>query len=600
MSVRFTRVLPVVLALCGCTSAYEKARGQDTAEAYRTFLRENPGDPASTMARGRLAELEFQHARRQHTVLGYKRFLAAFGDTSRASDAKVLLEGLRFEAARHEGSSSGWLEFLREHPSGAHAQEARLALQEADFKVAAEAADSKSMSDFLARHPSSPHREEAERALDDRLYAEASQAGPRGLAEYLERYTAGRHRDAARARLSARDALARAQIGDFKGSRRRAELILDAAVRAEVEARIARLELEWTAADLEPRGLLGFALKHDGELAAEARQRAQALGGARGPGKALEGFARRLDPARYARPEEELIRVLRAPDARDRWLAAEELGRTGSLAAIDPLLDAVATSRFSRVRTRAFEALTRIFTLLPADTLDLEVRGRIESLRKMAQGADLHIKLGVLNELVGAPRAAATDYERALRAEVGDAFALWRLAKVRAGEGEAFSAGVAARELATRVLQVTEQRTQDEGLSPLLLSRTLCGSRDEAREALAVLQSVPAEVARDFTEDHALFVRRADEAHRVASARLTDAEVKARWNDRGFKGCDDDGQMGARLEEGEADRLAAVQEMAKANDPRLRPALERVASRDPSPKVREAARAAVGAGAKGE
>ncbi|MGI5865097.1 MAG: HEAT repeat domain-containing protein [Myxococcales bacterium] len=600
MSVRFIRVLPVVLALCGCASAYEKARSQDTAEAYRAFLRENPADPAAPVARGRLAELEFQRARRQHTVLGYKRFLAAFGDTSRASDARLLLEGLRFEAARREGTSSAWLDFLREHPSGAHAQEARHALQEADFKAAMEAPASKSMSDFLARHPSSPHRDEAERALDDRLFAEAREAGPRGLAEYLEKYTAGRHRDEARAQLSARDALARAQIGDFKGARRRAELIPDAAVRAEVELRIDRLELEWTTADLDPRGLLGFALKRDGELAADARRRAQALGGEKGPGKALEQLARRLDPARYARPEDELIRVLRAPDPRDRWIAAEELGRAGAIAAIDPLLDAVATSRFSRVRTRAFEALARIFALLPADTLDLEVRARIESLRQMAQGADLHVKLGVLNELVGNPRGAASDYERALRSKVGDAFALWRLAKVRAQEGEAFSAGVAARELATRVLQLTEQRAQDEGLSPLLLSRTLCGSRDEAREALAVLQGIPGEIARDFTDDHALFVRRADEALRVASARLADAEVKARWNDRSFKGCDDDGQMGARLDEGEADRLAAVQEMAKANDPRLRPALERVASRDPSPQVREAARAAIGVAAKGE
>jgi hypothetical protein len=104
---------------------------------------------------------------------------------------------------------------------------------------------------------------------------------------------------------------------------------------------------------------------------------------------------------------------------------------------------------------------------------------------------------------------------------------------------------------------------------------------------------MPEPVAADFTEDRALFVRRAEDALRSAEARLADSEAKARWADRGFRPCDDDGDQHARLDEGDAERLKAVGEAAAKRDERLRPALEQMSRRDPAAAVREAARKAI-------
>ncbi|MGC4113345.1 MAG: hypothetical protein QM765_01445 [Myxococcales bacterium] len=127
----------------------------------------------------------------------------------------------------------------------------------------------------------------------------------------------------------------------------------------------------------------------------------------------------------------------------------------------------------------------------------------------------------------------------------------------------------------------------------MLLSRTLCGARDDARTALSTLQNLPPEVARDFPEDLQSFVQRALQNERLASARLSDVEVEARAADKKFKGCDDDAGLADRLAEGDAERLKAVGELAARPEELVVQALELTARRDPSAKVREAAKKAL-------
>ncbi len=584
------RLAILAAALCACaTSSFDKVRQADSVEAYRDYLRQHSAEPAAVQARARLAELEFQAARRQNTILAYKRFLDSFGESPRASDAQVLLEGLRFEAARGADSSAAWNEFLRDHPAGAHAAQARSALCEADFRAAKEAGTSKAMLEFLALHPDSPRRPEAEKAADDLMYAEAQKGGTRALLSYLEKSSVGRYRDQARSQLTVREALVLAELGEFQRARERAELIGDQKDRQEALARIDRSQLQWAAASLSAKELESFAKSRTGPLAEEARASAKALPS---DGKLL-AVAVRLDPTRYARPVDEMLRVLDAADPRDRWLAAEELGRVGALSAIDALLEASAVSRFARVRARAFEALRRTFDLLPEDAKELEVRTRLESLRKLAQGPVLQLKVSMLEELLGELRAAADDYAKAQRGDSSDLFTLARLAQIRARRGEGFSTAVAARDLASRVEQLVEQRSSEESLSPLLLARTLCGAKDVARLSVELISAIPAQAASDFPEDLAAFELKAEQAERLASARLADAEAAARAGDRSFKGCDDDGDLAARLAEGRADRLKAVAELAARKDPRVRPALEIRSRRDPDEQVRAAAVAAL-------
>lgn len=585
--------LAALVSACAGASAYDTARREDSAEAYRRYLRERPDEPAARQARERLAELEFVAARRQNSRMAYKRFLEEFPDSERKRDAQILLENLRFEAAKAEGSSLAWSEFLRDHPAGAHLAEARSALDAADFSDAKRDGSAKVMREYLARHPESPNRLEAERLLDDRLFAEAKAVGARALVDYLEASAAGVHRDEARAALAEREARARALLGDFDGARRRALGIAEAAARAQLEASLDEIEVEWAGAALDLKALEAVARRRP---SAAPRARAREAELRRDPAlKDLQRLGVRLDPGRFARPADELVRVLSSGDPRERWLAAEELGRMGAWQAIDPLLDAAADARFARVRVRAFSALRALFAMLPPDALDIEWRGRAEALRKMAQSAALQGKLAILEDLLRDPRALA-DYSKALRGDAADLLVLRRIATLRAERGEAFAAAAAARDWATRVMQAVDQRSGGDGSGALLLSRALCGLRDDAQAALAVLKGIPAAQAATFSDDLQLFIQRAEDAQRLASARLSDAEAAARAQDLGFKPCADDGGLGARMGDGEAERKAAVEELGRRVDGRTRPALERAARLDPSPDVRGAARSRLDAG----
>ncbi len=590
--------LALLLALplfAGCgNAALDKARREDTPESWRTFLRENQGHPASEAAAGRLAELEFERARRLNTTLAYKRFLDEFPGSARQQDATILLEGLRFEAAAEQDTAAAWQEFLRDHPNGAHAEEARTRLDEAEFREAKAANTAEALRDYALRHPNSKHRLEAEKRADDLQFEAAKKGGPRALLGYLDANAAGGHRDEARAALLNREVLARVAIGAFEEAWRDAEHVRDEAARAELKRQVALAQLEWIAASLDAAKLDAFAKANPGEVGDLAKARAKALASDRRASD-LKLLAQRLDPRHYARPEQELINVLGAPEPRDRWLAATELGRIGSMRAFDELLQTCAVARFSRVRHHAFEALRTIVALLPQDTLDIELRQRIEALRRVAQGPDLHIKLAVLEELLGDRRAALADYARALRVDERDPFVLTRMAEIRVRLSEGYSAAVAARELGNSVLSLVKQRAQEEGsLSPLLLARTLCGAHHDARFAVKLIQDLPKSAGEDFPDDLLQFAQRAAEAERLAGARLSDAEAAARLADRDFRGCDDDGQLLARLSEGVADRLKVIAELVRLADPKVQPALVLAAQRDPSGKVREAAKAALG------
>ncbi len=587
-----------LLASGACQSSFEKARDLDTAEAYRTFLREEPGDPLSSAARARLSELEFLEARRQHTLPAYKRFLTAFPDAPRAKDAELLIEGIRFEMAAERDTSEAWLIFLREHSQGPHAPEARRRLEDADYRAVQSATTAREIREFLGRHPRTERRAELEKRLDEFEFQEAKGQGARGLAAYLAANPVGVHRDEVREEIFSREAWARAQVGDFAEARRLAERVVRDAPRRALLERIDLAEVDWITSLLDAEALSALVKARAGAPIGEAATARLSL--LRALGKpAVERLRASVDPLHYARPVGETIGVLKSPDPRERWLAADELGSTGDFAAIAPLLEEAAKSRFSRVRQRAFEALSRLFELLPRDAVDLTVRSRAEALdRKAAQDVGLFVKLGVVRELLGDADAALQAYESALRLDPEDLFALRRTVELNAEMGKAFRAGVLARELAFRTRQLAERwsGTDVESINPLLLSRTLCGALDDARFALAHLKSLPPEALEDLADDAPRFIAQAEVSERFIAARLADAEAEARSVSREFRMCADEGDQPDRLQEGVRARIEAVSAIAARRDLLRDVLLDRLARRDPAPGVREAARQALAHG----
>ncbi|RKG60230.1 HEAT repeat domain-containing protein [Corallococcus sp. CA054B] len=549
----FRRALALVLLATGCSHmSFEKASELDTVQAYQDFLRENPEDPEATTAQGRIEGLEFDEAKRLHSVIAYKRFLETYPDAPQQQRAKSLLEGLRFNAAKEADTEAGWRQFLAEHPDGAHRDEARAKLQAAQERGLQTTTDLKRVSQLLQGEAAGARREELERKLDDESFAQAKDAGK--LFAYLRDFPAGAHREEVRVRLLELEV----------------EGLLVSGLVDEAEAKV----------KVHPLGpkLTGFPTR-----LARAREEQGALA-------RTEPAARAMQPGHYLRDLEDLKRALVAPDPLDRWQAAEELGQHVSVRAVDPLLEALRTARNPLIRQNALTSLRTVLSALPAPVAGYEVAVRLESLRERASSPELYITVAALLDLSGQLEQAASQYQRVYESGGTDPVVLWRWVQLREQRKQAFSAAVAARQLAVWAQTTArEELVSAEGGVPLASARQLCAAVVDARFAAQAIARVRNEKT-EFPEDMATFERTAQDAVRLAEAKLADAELLLRQQRPGVRTCADQ-QVAERLSQGVKERTQALQQASSAKLPKPVGTLllELARERDPSPEVRAAA-----------
>lgn len=590
MKIRLCLLAGLCVVLAGCAhDDLQDALTADRAEGYQQFLKAHPDEHGSEVARARLAKLRFAEARKAHTALAYKRFLEDFPAAEEAPDAAKLLEGLRYAAAEQRGTSDAFADFLRDHPEGAHANQAREEMERLAWKEALAGQGLEPLQRFLGRFPQSSHRPEAERLVDDRSFEAARAQGNTALADYLEHAPEGAHRDEARALLQGQEAEALAQGGDLAAAYQLA-LRLPGPARQALQKRLAERELDEVAAQLDVAPLQSLAARRP-EVAEPARAIVRALERDPHTTKVLRAQVQNLDPLAFGRPVDELQRALDAPDPRDRWLAAEELGGLGAVPALDRLLDLAADSRFEEVRLRSFGALQQLATTLGPAAMEVQARRRLEKLRKVASGPRLFLKVAMLEELSGLQAQASADAQRTLRGDGEDLLPLVRLLTL---EPPGFGRAVFARRLAVTLEEQTRahQAGDESSDPPLLAARWFCGALHEAQVAEAALSQLPPSVARDAPEDLSAFTQRAAQTRAMVQARLADAEDAARAENPRFVSCGVD-DVAPRLDDGVRSRLGAVAALAAANSSLARYPLARTASHDPSAAVREAARQAL-------
>jgi hypothetical protein len=551
--------LAVLLLLTGCASgAYQHAKEADTVEAYREFLRAHPKDELAEAAEARIEELEFEEAKKLHTVLAYKRFLEAHPEAAQVRAAEALLEGLRFNAAKQVGTVAAWRQFLADHRDGAQRGEAQRLLAEAEKKELASTEDPKRLSAFLREAGDDPQRQEVESRLDDQAFAQARASGATKLFAYLRDFAAGRHREAAKARL----------------------------LELEVEGLLVSGLLEQAEARVKSHPL-GPQLKDFPERLARARTAREALAN-------REPLVQAAHVGHYLRDLEDLERALGAPDPLDRWQAAEELGQHVSVRALEPLLNAFRTARNPLIRLAALESLQTVLRALPRSVAEYEVAVRLETLRERASSAEVYLTIAALLDLTGQLELAATEYQRAFDAGNPDPVVLRRWVQIRQERRQPFSAAVAARQLSLWALGVArEEVVSAEGGVPLASARQLCAAAENARFAAGVIARTRKE-ATEFPEDLNSFERTAADAVKLSEARLADAELLLREQSPSARLCRD-GQVRERLGSAVKERTAAL-EAVGAKLPKLAPLLLELArDRDPSPEVRAAAAARLAA-----
>lgn len=548
------RPIPVLfavfaLAAAGCrTSGYGTAAKADTIEAYRAFLRDFPKDDMAEPAQARLAELEFVEASRLHTVLAYKRFLEEFSDSSKAQAARSLLAGLRFNAAKQRGTAQAMRQFLKDHPDSAYRDEADKLLTEAEFKEVSTLTDQDRLSRIVAEHPDDPRRADAEARLDDQAFKVAAATGAHKLFAYLRDNPAGVHRDEAKARLLSL----------------RLDGLLFSGLLDEARAEAGRTPLAARLPDL--------AARFDRAAAERAAQGSS------------EPAVKAAQVGNYLRSLDDLEKSLQAPDALDRWQAAEELGQVVSVRAIDPLLTAFRSSRSPLVRQRAFDSLGAVLSALPRRVAEYEVASRLEAMRPTASDAAVYLPVAALLDLSGQLEAAATEYQRAFDPLSPDPVVLRRWAQIRRERRQFFSAAVAARQLALWANATARDEEAKSAAASLTASRQLCAAVQAAHFALEIITEARGQKT-EFPEDLEEFEARAREGERLAQARLRDAELLLKTQDPNARTCDDR-RVADRLAEAEKARTEALRQVS-AKLPKVAAwVLAIAAERDPSPAIR--------------
>ena len=543
-------VLPLVFLVSACRlGAWQDASKADSAVAYRTFLAQHPADENAEAARARLTDLEFKEACRVHTVLAYKRFLEEFPTADEARAAWARLEALRFNAAQAQHTAIAWRAFLREHPTGANRAEAERLLSLQELQDIAQATDPAELARFVDAHPDDPRAPDVAARLEERRWHDTEGAG--ALFTYLREFPAGAHRDEARVRLldlQLEGFLVSGLVDQARALVKRSPLVAQV---KEVAARLARAEAR--------------ARVHTSKT--EAVQRALA--------------------AWHLRSIDDLVKALSSPDPADRADAARELGEWASVASLDPLLEALRSSRSPLVRQRAFDSLARVLRALPRDVAAYEVAARIEARRDQAADAQLQLEQAVLLDVSGELGRAAAEYQKAWDPANPDPVVLRRWVGIRLERRQGYSAAVAARQLSLWAQGLAERAGPPTPNGALAASREACVALEASQAALAGLTAAEA-LAPEFPEDVAAFAARAREIERGVEAHLRDAELVLLGQDARARRCADR-PLEARLEAAEAARLEAIAALRRQPPKELELVLEEVRLRDPSARVREAA-----------
>lgn len=540
----------VLVAGCVGSAAYRKARAADTPDAYRAYLAQHPKDADAEAGRIRLAELEFAEASRAHTIVAYKRFLDEFPDSAQASAAKKRLEALRFNAALAQGTASGWRDFLAEEPAGAHRADAEAKLRASEVSELSAKGDLEALSQRL--DGSDPRYAKVQAQLDDERFGQARTTGTAALLAYLQDFPAGAHRQEVEAELLSL----------------RIDGLLFSGLVEEAKAEAARSPLSARIPDLPARFARAEQTEHVRRSADASVQSAQA--------------------GNYLRSLDELVKATHAPDPLDRWEAVEELGQHVDIRAIDPLLGALRTGRNALIRERALESLQHVVASLPHPIADYEIATRLSQLRAEAGSPEMFLSVATLEDLSGALARAAVDYQRAFQPTTPDPVILRRWVQIREGRGEAFSAAVAARQLALWAKDVAEQASSSpEGGVPLVSARDACAAVEAARFAAEAITRARS-VRTEFPEDLASFARDAQAALKLAEARLADAEILLRTQSPQARTCSDR-RVADRMASAVIARMEALRSLARRDPARGRVLWQVASDSDPSPEIRQAA-----------
>lgn len=106
----------LAIALFGCSDPFVVAQGEDTIEAFETYLKENPNGRFVMEATDRLETLYLKKAATEASLEAYDAYLERFPSGGQRDKGLAEREKFLYAWAKEQGNAEAWNKFLAEYP----------------------------------------------------------------------------------------------------------------------------------------------------------------------------------------------------------------------------------------------------------------------------------------------------------------------------------------------------------------------------------------------------------------------------------------------------------------------------------------------------
>ena len=180
-------------------ATWNKAKGLDSASAYRDYLLRFPGGVHVGDAKTNIEGVLWRTCRQNGKPESYKQYLKEYPNGKHSKEAQETLDNLAYQQAKEKDTVEAYEQYLKKYSRGKHAKEARKTLDGLAYQRAKEKDTVEAYEQYLKKYSRGKHAKEARKTLDSLAYQRAKE---KDTVEAYEKFLKNRYgHEAAEKRL---------------------------------------------------------------------------------------------------------------------------------------------------------------------------------------------------------------------------------------------------------------------------------------------------------------------------------------------------------------------------------------------------------------
>ncbi len=169
---RFQKLFLIILAvlIAGCASQesmFNKAKKDNSVEAYENFLQKYPDGEFSVQAKSQLAKLEYQQTKKINSIEAYEKYLEKYPDSEFSVQAKSQLAKLEYQQAKKINSIEAYEKYLEKYPDNEFSNEVKTQLSKLHFEKAKITNTIEGYESYLQKYPEGEYTAEVKSKIVD-------------------------------------------------------------------------------------------------------------------------------------------------------------------------------------------------------------------------------------------------------------------------------------------------------------------------------------------------------------------------------------------------------------------------------------------------